>query len=197
MARDLKCGCCGGAKEASECVASRLAKRRVLCKACMSARNKRYFASNRHVFLAGVSRRALGMSKLTAPMYNMVLAKNGNKCALSGASGDVVPLVLVRLKQGGQELVPVTRHLATKLKWVLPSGYTPGEYQADGAGIITADALLRAHSIARQEEACPDVGPKGDALPLHTELSCASASATKKQGDALVTKGMGISHKIS
>ena len=181
MAEGLKCGCCGLPKDASACVASRLAKRRVLCKACMSKRNRSYFASNRHVFLAGVSRRALGM-RLPARTYSAVLAKYGNRCVMSGASGELVPLVLVRVKQGGEELAPVIRHLATKHGWVLP------------AHVSAVHAPFNEESSERPHDVSADVGP-GHPPPLNKPSSCSTA-AHKKGGDALVSKGAGIPRRM-
>ena len=117
----LRCSSCTEVKCAALFVACRLAKGHHLCKACSSLRNKRYFAANRHVFLAGVSRRALGMPGLTTEQYSGILEKYGNKCVMSHACAEVVPLVLVRVAPGSAELVPVVRRLATRSKWVLPT----------------------------------------------------------------------------
>ena len=119
MEADFQCSCCGQRKNADAFVVSRLMARRLLCKACMSQRNRRYSAASRHVILAGVSRRGLAMPEVTAAVYRATLEKHENKCVVSGADGSVVPLVLIRVAPGRDELVPVTRRLATKFKWVL------------------------------------------------------------------------------
>ena len=124
MDQELGCRCCGEVKLAAAFVPSRLAQRQQLCRACLSLRNKRYFAANRHVFLAGLSRRALRMPDLTVAKYCAVLAKHGNQCVVSKACGETVPPVLVRVAEGSTELVPVVRRLATRCKWLLQRAAT-------------------------------------------------------------------------